>query len=699
MDKYIGKRLDGRYEIRELIGVGGMANVYKAFDLVENRWVAVKILRDEYMNNEEFLRRFRNESKAVATLSHPNIVKVFDVSFSQKMHSIVMEYIDGITLKEFIDQQGKLGWKETLHFTVQILRALQHAHDNGIVHRDIKPQNIMLLPDGTIKVTDFGIARFARSNTRTITERAIGSVHYISPEQAQGGTIDEKTDIYSVGVMMYEMLTGKLPFDADTPVSVALKQIQVQPTRPTELNPDIPEGLEAITMRAMQKDPARRYQSAAEMLKDIDEFKHNPSVSFAYKYLGSGQVTQTNTQGGKNMPREKNRHTRATRIQEPLNPVDPPQEEEDDDDDEPKRIPFLSVLTGITVAFVLVSAIFVGTMFYFNNPFVTVESIDTPDLVGQKFNSAKYDPVYMENDLKIYPTSEFNNEYPNGVIFEQDPKAGRPIKKGGTINVKVSAGAQTITLMDLSNMEINEAYAMLEEKGLDKYEETRIYDDNVAEGYVVKTDPEPNTQVDADTTIQIYVSMGPENKLITLPSVVGMKRDDAERLLKNYQITVSKVTTVESDLPTGTIVSQIPGEGAEVPQGSTIELEVSGGDEEVTKLSIVIELPPLQELVTVEAWLDGELIHSNMLTPYDSKEWKKVYEGYGTKLLEIRINGQLYQSYDVDFDDASHRKVVDNSDLFQNGVPKLDDSESMQPDEGGTNPDSEGEEAEPDNEE
>ena len=264
MDKFVGKRLDGRYEIQEIIGVGGMAVVYKAHDNQENRTVAIKILKEEFVSNEEFVRRFKNESKAIAMLSHPNIVKVYDVSFGDLIQYIVMEYIDGITLKEFIERQGSLRWKDAVHFTIQILKGLQHAHDKGIVHRDVKPQNIMVLPDGTIKVTDFGIARFARSEQRTITDKAIGSVHYISPEQARGEKTDEKADIYSVGVMLYEMITGQLPFQAESAVSVAIMQLQREPKLPTEINGSIPLGLEQITMHAMQKSPDRRYQSAAE---------------------------------------------------------------------------------------------------------------------------------------------------------------------------------------------------------------------------------------------------------------------------------------------------------------------------------------------------------------------------------------------------------------------------------------------------
>ena len=292
MDNFCGKRLDGRYEIREIIGVGGMAVVYKAYDNIDDRIVAIKILKDEYLTNEEFKRRFKNESKAIAVLSHPNIVRVYNVSFGDRLQYIVMEYVDGITLKEYIEQQGVVNWKEAVHFTGQILAALQHAHDKGIVHQDIKPQNIMLLQDGTIKVTDFGIARFSRMDSKTTSENAIGSVHYISPEQARGEMTDDKADIYSVGVVMYEMLTGQLPFQSDSAVSVAIMQLQQDPKRPREIVPTLPLGLEQITIRAMQKNPNDRYRSAAEMLMDINEFKRNPAVKFNYTYFVDQEPTK-----------------------------------------------------------------------------------------------------------------------------------------------------------------------------------------------------------------------------------------------------------------------------------------------------------------------------------------------------------------------------------------------------------------------
>ena len=282
MDKYIGRRLDSRYEIQELIGMGGMAMVYKAYDSIDDKTVAIKILKDEFLGNEEFLRRFKNESKAIAVLSHPNIVKVYDVSFGDRIQYIVMEYIDGITLKEYIGQQKIIPWKEAVHFTVQILKALQHAHEKGIVHRDIKPQNIMLLQDGTIKVTDFGIARISNNETRTMTSKTIGSVHYIAPEQARGGATDGKADIYSVGVMLYEMLTGQLPFEADNAVSVAIMQMQNEPKPLRELNDKIPEGIEQITLRAMRKEPTQRFAKAGEMLEAIETFRRDTSSNFHY---------------------------------------------------------------------------------------------------------------------------------------------------------------------------------------------------------------------------------------------------------------------------------------------------------------------------------------------------------------------------------------------------------------------------------
>ena len=375
MDNYVGKRLDGRYELQEVIGVGGMAVVYKAYDNIDDRTVAVKILKDEFLASEEFRRRFKNESKAIAVLSHPNIVKVYDVSYGDKLQYIVMEYVEGITLKEYIEQQGVISWKETVHFTTQILRALQHAHDKGIVHRDIKPQNIMLLENGTIKVTDFGIARFSRSETRTMTDTAIGSVHYISPEQARGDITDDKSDIYSVGVVMYEMLTGQLPFQSDNSVSVAIMQLQTDPVKPREINSSIPEGLEQITMRAMQKNPKDRYQSAAEMILDLEEFKRNPSIKFDYSYFVDNEPTKfVDKTAPVTVPMANSSDTRV---------IDNPQPAPEETNKTTEKNKMIPILSGIVIGFVAVLAIVLICLYSFTDVFN--RKLTVPKLINKNY--------------------------------------------------------------------------------------------------------------------------------------------------------------------------------------------------------------------------------------------------------------------------------------------------------------------------
>ena len=401
MENYVGKRLDGRYEIMEIIGIGGMAVVYKAFDNIDHKIVAVKILKDEFIANEEFRRRFKNESKAIAVLSHPNIVKVFDVSYGDKLQYIVMEYVDGIALKEYMVQQGKIDPREAIYFLTQILRALQHAHDKGIVHRDIKPQNIMLKSDGSIKVTDFGIARFSRSETRTMTDSAIGSVHYISPEQAKGSVTDAKTDLYSVGVILYEMLTGRLPFQSDNAVSVALMQLQNDPVMPREINPDIPVGLEQIIMRAMQKNQNDRYQSASEILLDLDAYKKNPNIKFDYNF---DDIINS-------LPTKK-----APEYSGSSAPVEDEQEVEEDDDyydvaaqrrsDRGKKVT-ITMLTAVLVALVVFAGVLISMFSSGSN------KVEVPEFTGKYFEDVK--SQYKE--FKFEPEFQPNSSYPEGLCF------------------------------------------------------------------------------------------------------------------------------------------------------------------------------------------------------------------------------------------------------------------------------------------
>ncbi len=639
MDKFIGKKLDGRYEIQELIGIGGMANVYKAWDTLESRTVAVKILREEYIGNEEFMRRFRNESKAIAVLSHPNIVRVYDVSLSDRMPSIVMEFIDGITLKDYIEQQRVISWKEAVHFTVQILRGLQHAHDNGIVHRDIKPQNMMLLSDGTIKITDFGIARFSRAQYRTITDRAIGSVHYISPEQARGENTDQKTDIYSVGVMLFEMLTGRLPFEADSPVSVAIKQIESEPPRLRELNPSIPEGLEEIIVRAMQKNTERRYQSAAEMLRDIDHFKNNPTINFEYKYLAEPTPKKRSRPASEGVKRVPQR-TKSN------------------------KAPVLPVLTGITIAFVLATIVFVATMIYINNPFKRVEDVDLPNLVGMKYDTVKKTPAYTEKFNIQVEVTEPNDQYEKGVIFQQYPNSVSKVKAGSTIKVKVSSGSQIVTLPSFAGQEATLVFSKLKDMGLE-FTEASIYSDSIQEGYVVKTDPEKNTQVPTGSTVTVYVSRGSNVKMAEVPDVTGMDVEDAKKLILNNNFKYNILLQESDEYDEGEVIRQDPGDGSMAPEGSMINLIVSAGDVEIKRLQLLIALPTsMNDLVTLTALQDGVQVREERVIPSEARVWRPAFQGEGESEVTILLNGEVYQRYTLDFDLEGHFKTEDNSAKF-----------------------------------
>lgn len=637
MDRYIGKKLDGRYEIKEIIGVGGMANVYRAYDSIDDRTVAVKILRDEHMQNDELLRRFRNESKAIAVLSHPNIVKVYDVSFNEDIQYIVMEYIDGITLKEYIEQQKVLRWKEAVHFTVQILRALQHAHDKGIVHRDIKPQNIMLLADGTIKVADFGIARFARASQQTVTDKAIGSVHYISPEQAKGDVTDEKSDIYSVGVMLYEMTTGKLPFDAESPVSVALQQIQSQPKRPCSINPDIPEGLEDIIIRAMQKDPARRYQSAAEMLRDIDEFKRDPTVSFEYKYTEPEEmsITENFTKTAKKTKKIKDEQVRSA--------------------------PVVPVLTGITVAFIIVAILFLIGIMAMVRPFEEVPDTTAPNLVGMDIEEAK--KQYSKFNIEV-ESSAFHDSYDKDVIYYQNVKPGMTVKEKSTIKVKISSGVQSFSLADYTNFEENQVYAILTDNDIE-FTTITEYNDDIPEGYVIKTEPGVDTVVDSGTVVIIYVSMGPKTTYATVPNVLGYKLNDAKLMLNSAGIKIGSVTRVDSTQAGSVILNQSLSAGTQVQRGTTIDLVIAmERDSEANSVTLDIPLPSDNRSVQLEAFINGSPAAAETINPYMMSSWTVTLTGEGINTVSIYYDDKLYRAYSVDFTDCTYMLVSDNSSEF-----------------------------------
>ncbi|MCQ2451178.1 MAG: Stk1 family PASTA domain-containing Ser/Thr kinase [Clostridia bacterium] len=570
MDKYVGKRLDGRYEIQSIIGIGGMAVVYKAYDNIENRIVAIKILKDEFVSNEEFIRRFKNESKAIAMLSHQNIVKVYDVSFGDLIQYIVMEYIDGITLKEFIEEKGSLRYQDAVYFTIQILKALQHAHDKGIVHRDVKPQNIMVLEDGSIKVTDFGIARFSRSEQRTITDKAIGSVHYISPEQAKGEKTDEKTDIYSVGVMLYEMLTGRLPFEAERAVSVAIMQLQTNPKLPTEINSSIPLGLEQITMHAMQKLTERRYQSAAEMLCDLDRFRKDPEATFGYSYFVDNSPTKFVA-------------TPTPSVKDDDYYIDSDKKPKKDKDNGNKSST-VPILAGIAAA--LIIALAVGGFFIirsFSSKNNKKNEVEVPNFIGMTRSEIENNSRYKK-DFEFIFEEKNNDDVANGEVFDQDIDAGNNVKKKSTIVLTVSTGTKKVKVPKIYDVPEEDAITILKNRGLKVGEIIREANEDYEKGNVFKTEPPVNQTVEKGSKVTLYISEGSVTKLVEVPDITGLKEADAESKLTKEGLVPKKVTRAltPSDkeyIRKGIVISQSIKESqkADTPEGTVVTFYVSDG--------------------------------------------------------------------------------------------------------------------------
>lgn len=654
MDKYIGKRLDGRYEIHELLGVGGMAYVYKAYDNIEKRWVAIKILKEELAGNSDFLRRFRNESKAIAVLSHPNIVKVYDVSFGDRIQYIVMEYIDGITLKQYIEQQGEIKWREALYFTVQILRALQHAHEKGIIHRDIKPQNIMLLEDGTIKVTDFGIARFSQAETQTMTDKAIGSVHYIAPEQARGGYINDKADIYSVGVMLYEMLTGQLPFVADNAVSVAIMQMQAEPTPPSRINPSIPKGLEEITMHAMEKNPAQRFPSAADMLEDVERFRRNPEIVFHYgeqvdrAYAGTSADIYGNVQQNA-APQKYNDNYEY--------------EEEYVRSQNSNRAS--KIILGIVAAVVFV-AVVVGVIYLvkgkgansgsgflsflpgFSTSSTTSDEIVLPNFVGRIYDTdIKDNPDYADLTFEI-TYGNVPSKQP-GEVLRQTPAAGMTVKKGKTVSLTVNGEAEQVVVEDVKGYKQQDAYDALKALNLSPKIQA-VADDDTAVGYVVKTDPAAGSTVSTGTTVTIYVSSGPSKESAVIPNIVGYQYSAAKEELEAAGFVVTAEYDDESDKDENTVLSVSPDEGEKAKKGSVVTVTVSSGKGAQKDVYYDIPLPGgVSDDLTMKIYVDGTLVETRTVNPSTSPYSNMTFTGKGRANLVITLNDQQYITAEIDY--------------------------------------------------
>ncbi|NCB63475.1 MAG: Stk1 family PASTA domain-containing Ser/Thr kinase [Clostridia bacterium] len=694
MDQYIGKLLDNRYEILEVIGTGGMAVVYKARCHRLNRLVAIKILRDDLAQDAEFRRRFHDESQAVAMLSHPNIMAVYDVSRSSELEYIVMELIDGITLKQYMQKKGMpLNWKEALHFTTQIMKALSHAHSRGIIHRDIKPQNIMVLRDGSVKVADFGIARLASSNQNTLTQEALGSVHYISPEQARGSRIDARSDIYSAGVMLYEMLTGRLPYEGDSPVSVAIQHINSIPLAPRELNPDIPEALEAITMKAMASKVEQRYVDSEAMLADLEEFRKNPSINFDYSpadFIGA-EGTDEPTQVIETSYRKAARPT-ATQQNKRRREEERYEDEEDDvrvrtrdrkgrDRDGGGSSAALAV--GVILIFIVGIGVFLWVTFFSNLLNPVVQEYKVPDFVGKTIEEIQADKT-IPDYVTIEPAEStvVSDTVPFGAVVSQDPKADE-IKKGDhiVITVTLSAGESELRVPNVVNTNYRQAEIDLTKLGLDVVKEFQT-DPTVTEDFVVSTTPAAGEPVAAGSQVKITVSLGPEVVKVTVPTLTNQMLDAAKKQLESLNLKVGTVTPVVNTAPKDTVVRQSFAPYTEVSEGTAINLEISlgpDGEAEVTpnvspstspvpsvspSASPTPSVPAGSGLVTKSISVDisgdgnetiqlrvecgGTVWYNNSVQRVLQKISVSI-SGTGTQTVNVYINDQLTSTYSVDF--------------------------------------------------
>ena len=630
MDQYIGKWLDNRYELLERIGTGGMAVVYKARCHRLNRLVAVKILKPDLAEDAEFRRRFQDESRAVAMLSHPNIVAVYDVSQSDNLNYIVMELIDGITLKQYMQRRGTpLNWREALHFITQIMKALSHAHGRGIIHRDIKPHNVMVLRDGSVKVADFGIARLLGAGHNTLTQEALGSVHYISPEQAKGSPVDGRSDIYSAGVVLYEMITGRLPYEGDSAVAVAIQHINAIPIPPRELNPEVPEALQEITLKAMDADASRRYPSADEMLVDLEEFRKNPSISFDYtpadlrdeesaseptRVVPTARVRAEEDSGRRRAESEDSGRRRAVnedsgrrralsedsgrrravnedkgRYRGGSENTRRFQNEEDYYDDEPPRrgFPVGGVLS------VLVLILFIAGMLWFlwtsfiGPLLLPSDTFSVPDLTGMTIQEI-YDDSSIINMWHIDQSKEYieSDEYEYGQVADQSPKAGTTVKENNlNITVYLSGGAEDDTprMPPLAGKEIRAATDELQKLNLSlQIQREDQESDSITKDYVISTNPEMGSELTMGQLVTIYVSRGPKEQKTTVPPLTHMTLEEARNAITEHGLVLQDWREVNHDtIPAGQVVFQSITPGDEVAQGTGIILQVSKGPAQV----------------------------------------------------------------------------------------------------------------------
>lgn len=615
MDQYIGKMLDDRYEILELIGSGGMANVYKARCHRLNRLVAIKILKSDLADNADFRRRFHDESQAVAQLSHANIVSVYDVSTNPDREYIVMELIDGITLKQYMERRGRMDWRESLHFITQIMRGLSHAHSRGIIHRDIKPQNIMVLRDGSVKVADFGIACLANQG-QTLTQEALGSVHYISPEQARGDRIDARSDIYSAGVVLYEMLTGRLPFEGDSAVSVAIQHLSSVPLAPRDIDPSIPEPLELICMKAMNSDPNKRYASADAMIEDLEKFRRDPSVDMDY-IRQELTAPAADTEPTMPLPTAQvasavKKHTGELR------------REREAEEELPRRDKkSIAIIAGIFAAAVLLVVLLFKLILGDFGPAGSNKSYPVPDIRGKTVEDAQEMEGVKDIFLIEVQGTRTTEEYQPGQIVEQDPAAGRTRKSNLVIQVYVAAEPEKVPMKDLVGMEYRQARVLLTDMGLDlKITTETVSSDKYGADAVIETVPAADEPLVAGQTVILRVSTGPET--VTVPTFTGQDIANAVQNAQDLGLTVGEITyDAFSFAPQGQVIEQSIKSTDEVPGGTKISFTVSGqkNSDDATAARVVEFTMPsdMEGMIKVEfeqdsVTLDSQYINASMGT-------------------------------------------------------------------------------------
>ena len=697
MDQYIGKLLDNRYEILERIGIGGMAVVYKGRDHRLNRLVAIKILKEELAQDAEFRRRFHDESQAVAMLSHPNIMAVYDVSHSAELDYIVMELLDGITLKQYMQKKGgKLAWREALHFITQIMKALSHAHSRGIIHRDIKPHNIMVLRDGSLKVADFGIARLTSAAQATLTQEALGSVHYISPEQARGSHIDARSDIYSAGVVLYEMITGRLPYEGDSPVAVAIQHINSIPLSPREIDPEIPEALEAITMKAMASDVNQQYISADAMLADLEEFRKNPSINFDYTpadlLISEGdeptQILGANTPHTvRTQPAHGARSPEDTYVSPAPHPrKSRPARVEDDYDDYPERggsrLPIILAIVAVAV-FVAGIGVFLWVSF-FGGAGETLYAV--PSLLGKTLEEARADASVVSANFQIVEGGETDSDRPVGQIVSQDPVEGRNAAAGATITVILSNGSgyadeEARQMPDLVEQDVRLAVSSLAALGYSEEAGNLViqkeYSEDIAKDRVISTVPTKDTDLTDVAQVTLVVSDGEESLPVTVISFLDMTEEDARTAATDLGLDpVFEGSEYSSEYEEGDVCWQSIANNTQVAEGTTIRFRVSlgpdpaatpspsveptpeatpaptpdDGEEELKPYTFNVSLPrdgreSVQVNVTVG---DGQYSYSNTYDTIMQSIPITVY-GSGTQEIRVYFDGELAETTTYDF--------------------------------------------------